>query len=251
MRARLLDACRFDWSDISPAIFGALFQSVMDPVERRAQGAHYTTERNILKVIGPLFLDDLRAEFERIKARRRGREAALQAFYQRLGEMTFFDPACGCGNFLIIAYRELRLLEIEVLRELRAPAGGATGASQLVIGRGGPLGRQRRSVLRHRDRRVSRPHCRNRAVDDGPHHEQPAESGIRPDLRPHPAAHLAPRPARRRAGDGLGGGAAPRTLFLRIRQSALRRREVPDGGAACAGAPGRGPERKRRDARLR
>ncbi len=136
MRARLLDACRFDWSDISPAIFGALFQSVMDPVERRAQGAHYTTERNILKVIGPLFLDDLRAEFERIKARRRGREAALRAFHQRLGEMTFFDPACGCGNFLIIAYRELRLLEIEVLRELRAPAGGATGAtgaSQLVI----------------------------------------------------------------------------------------------------------------------
>ena len=136
MRARMLDACRFDWSDISPAIFGALFQSVMDPVERRAQGAHYTTERNILKVIGPLFLDDLRAEFERIKARRRGREAALRAFYQRLGEMTFFDPACGCGNFLIIAYRELRLLEIEVLRELRAPvdgATGATGASQLVI----------------------------------------------------------------------------------------------------------------------
>ena len=70
MRAALLDACRFDWSNISPAIFGALFQSVMDPVERRAQGAHYTTEKNILKVIEPLFLDGLRAEFERLKARR-------------------------------------------------------------------------------------------------------------------------------------------------------------------------------------
>ena len=64
MRKKLLDACRFDWSNISPAIFGALFQSVMDPVERRKQGAHYTTEKNILKVIEPLFLDDLQAEFE-------------------------------------------------------------------------------------------------------------------------------------------------------------------------------------------
>ena len=63
MRGALLDACRFDWSNISPAIFGALFQSVMDPAERRAQGAHYTTEKNILKVIEPLFMDDLRAEF--------------------------------------------------------------------------------------------------------------------------------------------------------------------------------------------
>ena len=202
MRARLLDACRFDWSDISPAIFGALFQSVMDPVERRAQGAHYTTERNILKVIGPLFLDDLRAEFERIKARRRGREAALRAFYQRLGEMTFFDPACGCGNFLIIAYRELRLLEIEVLRELRAPAGRCDRCDRCESTgdrRGGPLGRQRRSVLRHRDRRVPRPHRGNRAVDDGPHHEQPAEPGIRPDLRPNPAAHLAPHSSWKRS----------------------------------------------------
>ena len=81
MRAALLDACRFDWSNISPAIFGVLFQSVMDPAERRAQGAHYTTEKNILKVIEPLFMDDLRAEFERVKARRgRGRLAALRQF---------------------------------------------------------------------------------------------------------------------------------------------------------------------------
>ena len=119
MRGALLDACRFDWSNISPAIFGALFQSVMDPAERRAQGAHYTTEKNILKVIEPLFMDDLRAEFERLRARRgRGRAAALRQFQAKLGGLTFFDPACGCGNFLIIAYRKLRALEIEVLREI-------------------------------------------------------------------------------------------------------------------------------------
>ena len=119
MRNRLLDACRFDWSDISPAIFGALFQSVMDPEERRAQGAHYTTEKNILKVIEPLFLDDLRAEFARLRARKDSRRLAdLRRFQEKLGRLRFFDPACGCGNFLIIAYRELRLLEMEVLRTI-------------------------------------------------------------------------------------------------------------------------------------
>ena len=119
MRRKLLDACRFDWSNISPAIFGALFQSVMDPAERRKQGAHYTTEKNILKVIEPLFLDDLRAEFERLKRRKDNRRRAdLRRFQRKLGNLTFFDPACGCGNFLIIAYRELRELEIQVLKEL-------------------------------------------------------------------------------------------------------------------------------------
>ena len=119
MRERLLAACRFDWSEISPAIFGSLFQSVMDRGERREQGAHYTNETNILKVIQPLFLDALRDEFEHIKGRRDNRRRAdLERFRDRLGQMRFFDPACGCGNFLIIAYRELRLLEIEVVREL-------------------------------------------------------------------------------------------------------------------------------------
>ena len=117
MREQLLTACRFNWSSISPAIFGSLFQSVMQPAERRAQGAHYTTEANILKVIGPLFLDDLWEEFTRIKALRRGRKARLREFQERLGKLTFFDPACGCGNFLVIAYRELRRLELEVIRE--------------------------------------------------------------------------------------------------------------------------------------
>ncbi len=131
MRGALLDACRFDWSNISPAIFGALFQSVMDPSERRAQGAHYTTEKNILKVIEPLFIDDLRAEFERVRKRRgRGRLAALRQFQAKLGGLTFFDPACGCGNFLIIAYRELRMLEIEVIRDIRE-ATAATGQAVL------------------------------------------------------------------------------------------------------------------------
>ena len=131
MRAALLDAGRFDWTAISPAIFGALFQSVMEPAERRAQGAHYTTEKNILKVIEPLFLDDLRAEFRRLQARRDGAAVAdLRRFRDRLGSLRFFDPACGCGNFLIIAYRELRTLEIDVLREI---ASRATAATQLEL----------------------------------------------------------------------------------------------------------------------
>lgn len=122
MRAVLLEACDFNWDAISPAIFGALFQSVMKKDERRAQGAHYTTERNIMKVIEPLFLDDLYAEFQRLKERRdNGRRAALDAFHMRLASLRFFDPACGCGNFLVIAYRELRALELEVLREMYPP----------------------------------------------------------------------------------------------------------------------------------
>lgn len=120
MRQRLIDACLFDWSAISPAIFGSLFQSVMNPVERRAQGAHYTTEKNILKLIGPLFLDELRAEFARLKARRDSRRLPeLLKFQEKLGALRFLDPACGCGNFLIITYRELRTLEIELLRETK------------------------------------------------------------------------------------------------------------------------------------
>ncbi|QYZ68625.1 DNA methyltransferase [Neotabrizicola shimadae] len=120
MRTALLNACRFDWTPISPAIFGSLFQSVMDAKERRAAGAHYTTEKNILKLIGPLFMDDLRAEFAAIRARRTGRQQALRAFHDKLASLTFFDPACGCGNFLVITYREIRQLELELLLELRS-----------------------------------------------------------------------------------------------------------------------------------
>ncbi|WP_424993260.1 DNA methyltransferase [Oceaniradius stylonematis] len=119
MRDTFLEACRFNWSKVSPAIFGSLFQSVMDPAERRKKGAHYTTEKNIMKLIGPLFLDDLRAELDHLKGLKTGKAGRLEAFRRRLGTLTFLDPACGCGNFLIIAYRELRKLEIECLAELR------------------------------------------------------------------------------------------------------------------------------------
>jgi len=126
MRGQLIEACSFSWDAISPAIFGSLFQAVMSPSERRAAGAHYTTERNILKVIRPLFLDELRAEFERLKTRRdTGRKNALISFQQTLANLRLFDPACGCGNFLVIAYRELRELEIELLIELN-PVGQRT-----------------------------------------------------------------------------------------------------------------------------
>jgi hypothetical protein len=119
MRKQLIEACEFKWDAISPAIFGALFQSVMDAKERRKRGAHYTTELNILKLIRPLFLDALHEEFAAIKARRgTDRRNKLIAFQDKLANLTFFDPACGCGNFLIITYRELRRLEIEVLKEI-------------------------------------------------------------------------------------------------------------------------------------
>ena len=129
LREALIEAAKFDWSRISPAIFGALFQSVMEGRERRRSGAHYTTEQNILKAIEPLFLDELRAEFERIKARAsgRGRTRELRQLQRRIAGLTVLDPACGCGNFLIIAYRELRELEIEILKELH-PARRRTAA---------------------------------------------------------------------------------------------------------------------------
>ena len=220
MRGALLDACRFDWSNISPAIFGALFQSVMDPAERRAQGAHYTTEKNILKVIDPLFMDDLRAEFERVRARRgRGRLAALRQFQAKLGGMTFFDP-------------RVRLWQLPHHRlPGTAPAGNRghpgdpgrdrrddAGSARCRVAVGGGRG----PVLRDRAWRVPGPHRGDRAVDDGPHHEQPAEPGVRPDLRSHPAGEVAPHRARRRAGSGLVRTAAAGRLLVRAGQSAFR-----------------------------
>lgn len=114
MRQTLLDCCALDWSRISPAIFGALFQSVMDKNMRRDLGAHYTSEKNILKLIKPLFIDEWRAELEKLK----NQPKKLFAFHQRLAKLKFLDPACGCGNFLVIAYRELRELELDILRVL-------------------------------------------------------------------------------------------------------------------------------------
>lgn len=114
MREILLECSSLDWGKISPAIFGSMFQSVMNPEERRNLGAHYTSEKNILKLIKPLFLDELQAEFQKVKSNKN----KLKEFHQKLGSLKFLDPACGCGNFLIITYRELRLLELEVLKEL-------------------------------------------------------------------------------------------------------------------------------------
>lgn len=117
MRRALIECCELDWGQISPAIFGAMFQSVMNPVERRNLGAHYTSEQNILKLIHPLFLDDLWAEFHRIQVSRIGKKQRLQQFHEKIASLKFLDPACGCGNFLVITYRELRLLEIAILEE--------------------------------------------------------------------------------------------------------------------------------------
>ncbi|GMA16124.1 class I SAM-dependent DNA methyltransferase [Deinococcus metallilatus] len=114
MREHLLGASSLDWGKISPAIFGAMFQGVMDPAERRALGAHYTSEANILKALGPLFLDELKA----MREAARGNKDKLQRFLNLLPTLRFLDPACGCGNFLILAYRELRRLELDALAEL-------------------------------------------------------------------------------------------------------------------------------------
>ncbi|MDD5479699.1 DNA methyltransferase [Rhodoferax sp.] len=115
MRQQLLTLCAMNWGAISPAIFGAMFQTVieLEAADRRRQlGAHYTSEANILKLLGPLCLDELQAEFEKIKTN----QDKLFEFHKKLQTLTFLDPACGCGNFLVIAYRELRKLEFEVLR---------------------------------------------------------------------------------------------------------------------------------------
>jgi hypothetical protein len=114
MRQTLLDCCALDWSRISPAIFGSLFQSIMDKTARRNLGAHYTSEKNILKLIKPLFLDELWEEFNKVKSNK----SKLTEFHKKLRSLKFLDPACGCGNFLVIAYRELRLLELEIIRSL-------------------------------------------------------------------------------------------------------------------------------------
>ena len=122
LRDVLIDASAFDWGSVSPAIFGALFEGVIDKITRRAQGAHYTPEDAIFRLIGPLFLEALHDEFEALKARKDGkRDAALIVFHEKLASLTFFDPACGAGNFLVVAYRELRELEREVLEQLYPP----------------------------------------------------------------------------------------------------------------------------------
>jgi N-6 DNA Methylase len=135
MRQQLLGLCSLNWGAISPAIFGAMFQTVieLDATNRRRQlGAHYTSEVNILKLLGPLCMDELRAEFALVKTS----QTKLFEFLKRLSALTFLDPACGCGNFLVIAYRELRELELDVLRAARslgAPIDNVFGALQVNV----------------------------------------------------------------------------------------------------------------------
>ncbi|WP_317129133.1 DNA methyltransferase [Hymenobacter sp. UV11] len=123
-RQRLIDCTYFDWSRISPAVFGSLFQSIADPKQRRTVGAHYTSEHNILKVLDPLLLDSLRQELAAAGTNR----PALTRLQQRVAGLRLLDPACGCGNFLVVAYRELRILEHEILDRLyaRGAAGGVS-----------------------------------------------------------------------------------------------------------------------------
>lgn len=120
MRRILFESSYLDWGKVSPAIFGSLFQSVMDPNFQRELGAHYTSEKNILKLINPLFMDELWEKFHKVKHNIN----RLKQFYDEISELKFFDPACGCGNFLIIAYRELRLLEIEIIKILYSYSDG-------------------------------------------------------------------------------------------------------------------------------
>lgn len=120
-RRLLLDCAYMTWSDISPVIFGSMFQAVMDPEKRRSMGAHYTSEKNILKVVRPLFLDGLYEEFEQLLTLNSGKKKArsLREFQQKLSTLGFLDPACGCGNFLVVSYRELRELELKVLLAIK------------------------------------------------------------------------------------------------------------------------------------
>lgn len=132
MRTALIDCCELDWGEISPDIFGTLFQNIMESADnqkdkksgkksqhRRDFGAHYTSERNIRRAIEPLFLNDLKAEFEQVQ----NDAKKLTAFITKLQTLQILDPACGCGNFLIVAYREMRLLEMQALKALDLQSG--------------------------------------------------------------------------------------------------------------------------------
>jgi hypothetical protein len=119
-RRKLIELGTKSWKEINPDIFGSMFQGVVDDEKRAELGMHYTSVPNIMKVIRPLFLDDLYAEFEKAK----GSEAKLDKLLSRIYRLRIFDPACGSGNFLIISYKELRRLEMVIYKELLRLAGG-------------------------------------------------------------------------------------------------------------------------------
>ncbi|MDR2641732.1 MAG: N-6 DNA methylase [Planctomycetaceae bacterium] len=121
VREVLVECCFFDWIKISPSVLGEIFQGMMNGDERRKFGVHYTSDENIMKLISPLFLDGLRSEFYCYKQLRSDvRERLLLEFQDKLSRLKFLDPACGCGNFLVVCYRELRMLEAAVLHEIFA-----------------------------------------------------------------------------------------------------------------------------------
>lgn len=130
-RQAIIDSGELDWSAINPDIFGSMIQAVITPEHRGGLGMHYTSVPNIMKVIEPLFLDELKEEFEVGKYEPR----RLNKLLERIGKLKVFDPACGSGNFLIIAYKELRLLEIKILQQLQILQQYATGfePSQLEL----------------------------------------------------------------------------------------------------------------------
>lgn len=121
-RNTVLEACAIDWSTVSPAVFGSMFQAVRDARTRRQVGEHYTSEENILKTLNPLILDELRAEFDRAMTMK-NQKLALTKLWARLGDIRFMDPACGCGNFIIVAYRELREIELRIMERLQELTG--------------------------------------------------------------------------------------------------------------------------------
>ena len=114
MRNELIKCANFNWALISPAVFGSLFQAVKSKEARRSLGEHYTTEQNILRALGPLFLDELRASYMSAEHS----VQRLERLHDRLAEIRVMDPACGCGNFLVIAYRELRRLELAIVKRI-------------------------------------------------------------------------------------------------------------------------------------
>lgn len=128
-RGILLECCQFDWSPVSPAIFGSMFQSVMNQEERHDLGAHYTSEKNIQKTIDALFLDDLKKDFEAHKNNKK----YLEELLERIGSIKILDPACGCGNFLIISYRELRRLQIAIRKQIWVLSGHSGKTNQQFI----------------------------------------------------------------------------------------------------------------------
>lgn len=132
MRDALLRACDFDWTGISPAVFGSLFQSIKSKDARRAGGEHYTSEENILKTLGPLFLDDIKAQITTARGKPDERRR-LRSLWASFNKQRYLDAAAGAGDFLIVAYREMRQLELDIILRLREMDAKSGGEDQLAF----------------------------------------------------------------------------------------------------------------------